>query len=105
MLTRIARKDSCLEICNLFLYELRGISEDDKPTCKLSERKLPGRHGACRPSWFVDSEDNVALLDEELVEALRDETARAVLRDVSQLSEQERKIVLAIVRQLQETSG
>jgi hypothetical protein len=53
----------------------------------------------------VDSEDNVALLDEELVEALRGETARAVLRDVSQLSERERKIVLAIVRQLQETSG
>jgi DNA-binding response OmpR family regulator len=33
-----------------------------------------------RPSWFVDREDNLTLLDKELVEALRDETSRAVLR-------------------------
>ena len=58
-----------------------------------------------RPSWFVDAEDNLALLDEELVEALRDETARAVLREVIRLPERERKIVLRIVRQFQEMSG
>jgi transcriptional regulator with XRE-family HTH domain len=55
-------------------------------------------HGA-RPSWFVDSDDNLALLDEELVEALWDETSRAVLREVSRLPERERKRVLGIVRQ------
>jgi hypothetical protein len=55
-----------------------------------------------RPSWFRDSEDNLALLDEELVEALRDETARAVLRQVARLPESERKIVLGIVRQFEE---
>jgi hypothetical protein len=43
-----------------------------------------------RPSWFVDGEDNLALLDE---------TARAVLREVSGLPERERRIVLGIVRQ------
>ena len=53
------------------------------------------------PSWFMDSEDNLALLDEELVEALRDETARTVLREVIRLSERERKIVLGIVRQFE----
>ncbi len=52
-----------------------------------------------RPSWFLDSEDNLALLDEELVEALRDETAREVLREASQLPERERRIVLGVVRQ------
>ncbi len=52
-----------------------------------------------RPSWFLNREDNLALLDEELVEALRDETARAVLREVVRLPERERKIVLGIVRQ------
>jgi transcriptional regulator with XRE-family HTH domain len=52
-----------------------------------------------RPSWFVDGEDNLALLDEELVEALRDETSRAVLREVIRLSERERRIVLGVVRQ------
>jgi transcriptional regulator with XRE-family HTH domain len=43
-----------------------------------------------RPSWFVDGEDNLALLDE---------TARAVLREVIGLPERERRIVLGIVRQ------
>ena len=57
-----------------------------------------------RPSWFVDGEDNLALLDEELVEALRDETTRAVLREVSRLPERERRIVLGIIRQFQESS-
>jgi transcriptional regulator with XRE-family HTH domain len=52
-----------------------------------------------RPSWFVDGEDNLALLDEELAEALRDETARTILREVIRLPGRERKIVLGIVRQ------
>jgi hypothetical protein len=47
----------------------------------------------------VDGEDNLALLDEEVVEALQDETARAIPREVSRLSEQDRRIVLGIVRQ------
>jgi len=55
-----------------------------------------------RPSWFVDDEDKLALLDEELMEALRDETARAVLREVGRLPERERRIVLGIVRQFEE---
>jgi transcriptional regulator with XRE-family HTH domain len=50
-----------------------------------------------RPSWFVDGEDYLALLDEELVEALRDETARAVLREVSRLAERERGLLLRIL--------
>ncbi len=55
-----------------------------------------------RPSWFVDGEDNLALLDEDLVEALRDETARAIVRKVARLPERERKIVLGIVRQFRD---
>ena len=55
-----------------------------------------------RPSWFADSEDNLALLGEEMVEALRDETARAILREVVRLPEQDRRIVLGIVRQFEE---
>ncbi len=55
-----------------------------------------------RPSWFVDGEDNLALLDEELVEALRDEIARSVLREVSRLPERDRRIVVGIVRQFAE---
>jgi transcriptional regulator with XRE-family HTH domain len=61
-----------------------------------------GEVSGVRPSWFVDGEDNLALLDEELVEALRDETTRAVLREVVRLPERDRRIVLGIVRQFEE---
>ena len=46
--------------------------------------------------------DPLALFDEELMEALRDETARAILREVVRLPERDRKIVLGIVRQFEE---
>ncbi len=52
-----------------------------------------------RPSWFLDEKDNLALLDEELVEALQDETARTVLREVARLPERDRRVVLGVVRQ------
>jgi hypothetical protein len=58
-----------------------------------------------RPSWFLDAEDKVTLLDEELVEALRDETVRAVLHEVMRLPERERRIMLGIVRQFEEMGG
>jgi hypothetical protein len=35
-------------------------------------RDVPG----VRSSWFVDRDDNLTLLDEEVVEALQDETVR-----------------------------
>jgi transcriptional regulator with XRE-family HTH domain len=55
-----------------------------------------------RPSWFLDSEDNLALLDQELAEALQDETARTILREVVRLPERDRRIVLGIVRQFEQ---
>ena len=58
-----------------------------------------------RPSWFLDRDDNLTLLDEEVVEALQDETVRAVLREVMRHPQRERKIVLGIVRQFGELSG
>ena len=57
-----------------------------------------------RPSWFLDRDNKLVLLDEEVVEALRDETVRALLREVIRLPERERGIVLGIVRQFQGTS-
>ena len=61
-----------------------------------------GEASGARPSWFLDGEDNLALLDEEMVEALRDETARTILREVVRLPERDRRIVLGIVRQFEE---
>ena len=45
-----------------------------------------------RPSWLLDRDDNLTLLDEEVAAALQDETVRAVLREVMGLPERERKI-------------
>jgi hypothetical protein len=59
----------------------------------------------CPPSWFLDGEANLALLDEELVEALQDETARAILREVVRLPDRERRIGLGIVRRFQDMGG
>jgi transcriptional regulator with XRE-family HTH domain len=58
-----------------------------------------------RPSWFLDRDDNLTLVDEEVAAALQDETVRAVLREVMRLPQRERKIVLGIVRQFGEMSG
>jgi transcriptional regulator with XRE-family HTH domain len=58
-----------------------------------------------RPSWFVDGKDNLALRDDEVVEALRDEPTRAVLREVARLPERGRRVVLGIARQFKNTSG
>jgi hypothetical protein len=58
-----------------------------------------------RPSWLLDRDDNLTLLDEEVTAALQDETVRAVLREVMRLPERENKIVLGIVRQFGEMSG
>jgi hypothetical protein len=49
-------------------------------------------------SWFLDREERPALLDEQGLEALRDEVAGAILREVIRLPERERSIVLGIVR-------
>ena len=54
------------------------------------------------PSWLLDREEKPALIDEEGVEALRDEVAATILREVIRLPERERKIMLGIVRLFEE---
>jgi transcriptional regulator with XRE-family HTH domain len=50
------------------------------------------------PSYLLDRGDP-SLLDEELVQALRDEDVRDITRESSRLPEGERRLVLGIVRQ------
>jgi hypothetical protein len=50
------------------------------------------------PSYLVDRKEP-PLLDEELLEALRDETTREITRRAMRLPGRERRIVLGIVRQ------
>ena len=84
--------------------KLRAIARamNFPPVLWFEEVENLGDGSGAQPSWFLDGEGNLALFDGELVEALRDETARAVLREVARLSERDRRIVLGIVRQFEE---
>jgi transcriptional regulator with XRE-family HTH domain len=53
------------------------------------------------PSYLLDREEP-SLLDEELVQALRDEDVRAISRESSRLPDGKRRIVLGIVRQFRD---
>jgi transcriptional regulator with XRE-family HTH domain len=50
------------------------------------------------PSYLLDRGEP-SLLDEELVQALRDEDVRDIIRESSRLPDRERRLVLGIVRQ------
>jgi hypothetical protein len=51
------------------------------------------------PSYLIDRGTDTSVLDEEVLEALADETAGAILRESARLPEREKGIVLGIVRQ------
>jgi transcriptional regulator with XRE-family HTH domain len=51
------------------------------------------------PSYLLDRAKELSVLDEEVLEALTDETAGAILRESARLPERQTKIVLGIVRQ------
>jgi transcriptional regulator with XRE-family HTH domain len=53
------------------------------------------------PSYLFDRGEP-SLLDEELVQALRDEDVRAITRESSRLPDKERQLVLGIVRQFRD---
>ena len=55
------------------------------------------------PSYLLDRGE--ASLDGELIEALRDEMVRQAAREISRLSERERRLVLGIVRQFGRPDG
>ncbi len=87
--------------------KLRAIAKamNFPPELWFEDVEDPGEVSGARPSWFVDGEDNLALLDDEMVEALQDETTRAVLREVIRLPERERELALQIVRQFRSVGG
>jgi transcriptional regulator with XRE-family HTH domain len=53
------------------------------------------------PSYLLDREEP-SLLDEELVQALRDEDVRDITRESARLPDRERHLVLGIVRQFRD---
>jgi hypothetical protein len=53
------------------------------------------------PSYLLDRSKGTSVLDEEVLEALADETAGTILRESARLPEWEKGIVLGIVRQFE----
>jgi len=51
------------------------------------------------PSYLVDRGTEPSVLDKEVLDALADETANAILRESARLPEREKRIVLGIVRE------
>jgi len=85
---------------------LGDLSEEDVERIRTGAITDPtvGQLGALasvfgvEPSYLVDREEPT-LLDEELVQALRDEDVRDITRESSRLPDRERQLVLGIVRQ------
>lgn len=53
------------------------------------------------PSYLVDRGNEAFLLDVEIVDALRDETAKAIARESARLDGREKTVILGIVRQFE----
>jgi transcriptional regulator with XRE-family HTH domain len=51
------------------------------------------------PSYFLDRNTDLSVLDEEVLKALADETVGAILRESARLPKREKEIVLGMVRQ------
>jgi DNA-binding transcriptional ArsR family regulator len=56
-------------------------------------------------SYLVERDEDPSVLDKEVLAALADETANAVLRESARLPEREKRIVLGIAREFGEGSN
>jgi transcriptional regulator with XRE-family HTH domain len=85
---------------------LGDLSEEDVESIRTGASRDPtvGQVAALvsvfgvEPSYLLDRGES-SLLDEELVQALRDEDVRDITRESSRLPDRERRLVLGIVRQ------
>ena len=76
---------------------LRSASVTDPP---LSHLLALARAFGVEPSYLVDGTGE-AVLDREIVEALRDDTTRAIARESARLPDRIRRLVLGIVLQFE----
>jgi len=77
--------------------EVEGIRSGDIADPTVSQVSALANVFGVETSYLLDRGEPP--LDEELVEALQEETVREAIREISHLSEQERRLVLGIVRQ------
>ena len=94
------------EVARMTLGDLSEADVERIKTVTISDptvgqiSALAGVFGV-EPSYVLDRGEP-PLLDEELVQALRDEDVRAITRESSRLPDGERRLVLGIVRQFRD---
>lgn len=94
--SKIARM-SLGDLTEADVVALRNGSIVDPP---LSQVIALARAFGVEPSYLVDGTGE-AILDAEMVEALRDDTTRAIARESARLRDRERNLALGIVRQFE----
>jgi hypothetical protein len=81
--------------------EAQGIRSGAIPDPTVSQVAALASVFGVEPSYLVDSKEPPTL-DAELIEGLRDETTREMIREALRLPERERGIVLGVMRQFGE---
>jgi transcriptional regulator with XRE-family HTH domain len=94
--SRIAR----MSLGDLTEEDVRGLRSGSVSDPPLSHLLALARAFGVEPSYLVDGTGE-AVLDAEIVEALRDDTTKAIARESVQLRDRERNLVLGIVRQFE----
>jgi len=81
--------------------DVEGMRDGSVPNLPLDRVLALADAFGVHPSYLVDRGKEAPLLDEKIVDALRDDMVRAIARESARLPDQEKKLVLGIVRQLE----
>ncbi len=82
--------------------EVEGIRTGKIPDPTVGQVAALAAVFGVAPSYLVDRGKDPSVLDDEVMDALADETANAILRESARLPEREKRIVLGIVREFGE---
>ena len=84
--------------------EVEDIRTGEIPDPSVSQVVALAEVLGVQPSYFLDRQEPPPL-DEEVVEALRNETVVTILRESMRLPDRDRRIILGIVRQFHQQAG
>jgi hypothetical protein len=79
--------------------DVEGIRTGEIPDPTVSQVAALASVFGVPPSYLLDRGIEPTVLDEEVLEALADETAGSILRESSRLPQREKRLILGIVRQ------
>jgi transcriptional regulator with XRE-family HTH domain len=89
-----------LSVGDLTEGDVEGIRSGEITDPSVSQIAALAAAFGVPPSYLLDRGKDPSVLDEEVLEALADETAATILKESARLLEKEKRIVLGIVRQI-----